>query len=136
MKSNPLSRPPYSSFSYHNTFSLTKAFNATIRDTGRDYHNLSWILERLSPSKTYVFTWLSRLDCLPAQKMLYIRKIISSPICTICGNVVEDLLHVLRDCNFARDIWNHTQFQHNPLRDAREKWIYKNQRNSDLCQGT
>ncbi|KAG8492505.1 hypothetical protein CXB51_009760 [Gossypium anomalum] len=28
-----------------------------------------------------------------------------STLCTLCGHVVEDLAHILRDCPFAKDVW-------------------------------
>lgn len=57
------------------------------------------------PVKIKHFSWRFCSDSLPTRLNLYKRKIISSPVCLLCGSDTETALHALRDCNFVKQVW-------------------------------
>ncbi|MBA0843192.1 hypothetical protein Goarm_000403, partial [Gossypium armourianum] len=65
---------------------------------------LSWKFK--GPQRVRVFIWLSFKQRLLTNAERTKRGIGMGPACRICGHEYENMLHVLRYCNTARDIWN------------------------------
>lgn len=58
------------------------------------------------PHKLKFFTWLALRQRLVTNDFRYRRGLADSPICARCGESVETVLHLLRDCQQARALWN------------------------------
>ncbi|CAN1224699.1 Putative ribonuclease H protein At1g65750 [Linum grandiflorum] len=66
----------------------------------------SWIWKLRSPRRINFMVWLAVRDCLPTRNFLARRHIPLAYVCPGCGVEGETLLHVLRDCNQVRHIWD------------------------------
>ncbi|CAN1788453.1 Putative ribonuclease H protein At1g65750 [Linum perenne] len=51
------------------------------------------------------FLWIVRQDKLLTNDQRTKRKLSNDPHCPICPGVVENSVHVLRECSFAADVW-------------------------------
>ncbi|KAG8474496.1 hypothetical protein CXB51_031152 [Gossypium anomalum] len=58
------------------------------------------------PQRVRVFLWLASQQRILTNSERVRRGIGYSTSCTLCGHAVEDLVHVLRDCLIAKDVWN------------------------------
>ena len=63
-----------------------------------------WGLE--VPNKVKNFIWRANVNCLPTKLALKRKQIDISEICPICNDNVEDVIHILIKCPFARRAWN------------------------------
>ncbi|XP_057420539.1 uncharacterized protein LOC130714634 [Lotus japonicus] len=78
--------------------------NAQMSLTGLD--TWRWIWKIKVPEKIRVFIWLCMHDAIQVNNLRFRCKLASSPSCSRCQHSMEDILHCLRDCRFAREIWN------------------------------
>jgi ribonuclease HI len=51
------------------------------------------------------FMWRACRNLLPTKENLLQRKVVSEPLCPICGRETETVFHILWDCPSARDVW-------------------------------
>ena len=63
-----------------------------------------WGLE--VPNKVKNFIWRAIVNCLPTKLALKRKHIDISEIGSICNDNVEDVVHILIKCPFARRVWN------------------------------
>lgn len=56
-------------------------------------------------SRIKIFLWLMIHEGLMTNKSRWRRGIAQSPICSHCGEAQEDSLHAIRDCRYAREVW-------------------------------
>ncbi|PNY14401.1 ribonuclease H [Trifolium pratense] len=70
-------------------------------------HSWSWIWKIAGPEKIKFLFWLACHDAVPTLSVLHHRNIVSSPICSRCGELIETFLHCIRDCRYSRSIWFH-----------------------------
>ncbi|XP_057418984.1 uncharacterized protein LOC130713213 [Lotus japonicus] len=63
-----------------------------------------WKIE--APEKIRVFVWLLMHDVIQVNNFRFRCHLVSSPACTRCNHHVEDSIHCLRDCRFAREVWS------------------------------
>ncbi|KAE8705357.1 hypothetical protein F3Y22_tig00110429pilonHSYRG00830 [Hibiscus syriacus] len=73
------------------------------RDLKDDY---AWIWSLPVPSRWRTFIWLAWRDRLLTNECGGSWGMSHSASCTICGCPVENLSHILRDCDMARQIWS------------------------------
>ncbi|GAU25827.1 hypothetical protein TSUD_30910 [Trifolium subterraneum] len=73
-------------------------------------HSWSWIWKIQLPEKIKFFFWLACHNFVPTLSLLNHRKMSHSATCTRCGLQDESFLHCIRDCEFARSLWNHIGF--------------------------
>lgn len=64
-----------------------------------------WIWNIDSMPKIKSFIWKCFLHSIPMGEVFQERGIIQDAQCQICNNGRESILHVLRDCRFAKSIW-------------------------------
>lgn len=60
------------------------------------------------------------------KKMLWLRKIRPSPLCVICHLEEKSVLHTLRECSFAKEVWDLTNIEITLLTGNRKNWINNN----------
>lgn len=58
------------------------------------------------PGKVKHFLWRACTDSLPTRINLMKRKILSDPICHLCGQADEDTLHALWGCKAIKQVWD------------------------------
>jgi hypothetical protein len=66
---------------------------------------LKTIWKMKTPNAIKVFLWQACHNLLPIQENLFKKKIISDPLCPICGTKIELTYHVLWRCPSTMDIW-------------------------------
>ena len=65
-----------------------------------------WIWKTISILKVKCFLWQCYHNSIPVQATLAYRGMDISPSCLICNGAPETIIHVLRDCPFAKWFWN------------------------------
>lgn len=64
------------------------------------------------------------------KELLWLRIIVDSPKCDICGGVLDNTLHALRDCPPAKGIWTKLLGRTHCLdfweKDIPEEWVRQN----------
>ncbi|MBA0671524.1 hypothetical protein Goklo_028954, partial [Gossypium klotzschianum] len=68
-----------------------------------DYWKIVW--KYRGPQRVRVFLWLAFNQKLLTNSERARRGIYHCSSCSICGHDIEDLVHVLRDCPSAQDVW-------------------------------
>jgi hypothetical protein len=70
-------------------------------------HSLVWkLLWRLDiPRSTQLILWQACQNILPTKQKLFQRKIVEDPLCQMCGQMEEQVGHVLWSCTTAQAIW-------------------------------
>ncbi|XVF19088.1 hypothetical protein REPUB_Repub11eG0080100 [Reevesia pubescens] len=58
------------------------------------------------PNKVKVFGWWASHNIIPTIENLQRKRVSNSAHCLYCLGYSESILHVLRDCNFAREVWS------------------------------
>jgi hypothetical protein len=58
------------------------------------------------PNAEKNFMWRACHEILPTKYNLFKQKIVSDPLCPICGLENETSLHILWECSSARDVWS------------------------------
>lgn len=76
--------------------------------------NLFWkgIWRAKVPHKIRMFMWHAYSSILPTKTNLFKQGIVSSLSCPNCQEEVETILHVLWDCDFAKECWIHSPLSH------------------------
>ncbi|KAK7836380.1 putative ribonuclease h protein [Quercus suber] len=70
------------------------------------YFDGDWIWKAFTISKIKCFVWLCYHKSVPVNTVLVARGMDVSPVCQLCREGLESILHVLRDCQIARNLWN------------------------------
>ncbi|CAN1193376.1 Putative ribonuclease H protein At1g65750 [Linum perenne] len=93
----------------HVKFSIKSAY-ALITDTVRRQSEELWkvICRWKGPNRIRHFLWLAGNDRLLTNDQRTRRNFASDPMCPRCPGQVEDSIHVLRDCSFAKEVWGRT----------------------------
>ncbi|XVF18343.1 hypothetical protein REPUB_Repub11eG0013500 [Reevesia pubescens] len=63
------------------------------------------------PNKIKVFGWRACCNMIPTLVNLKKKKISSEEMCFLCSRDTETAIHVLRDCNFAMEVWRHSNLE-------------------------
>ncbi|KAK8514667.1 hypothetical protein V6N12_057564 [Hibiscus sabdariffa] len=58
------------------------------------------------PQRLRLFLWLAYQHKIMTNATRYCRNLAPSPICPLCGNLPESVLHTLRDCVDVRHLWS------------------------------
>ena len=61
------------------------------------------------PSKIQICAWRITHNFLPVLANLFKKRICSLTICPLCGLHEKTTIHAIRQCNFASEVWVHTQ---------------------------
>ena len=64
------------------------------------------------PHKIRMFMWRACSSIFPTKTNFFKRGIVSSLSCPNCQEEVETILHVLWDCDFAKECWIHSPLSH------------------------
>ena len=73
---------------------------------GDPFKPLWKILWRLKlPAKVKIFAWWACVNGLPSRDKVCSRGISSNPECPICGKDIENVLHALLHCDYAKWVW-------------------------------
>ena len=100
-------------------FTVKTAYHVTIRlhqEVGvehsmvrkeKKFWNRIWRMN--VPPKVRNFVWRACNDILPTRANLYRKKILTDPLCSICGQTDETVGHALWECPMARNVWAMTQ---------------------------
>ncbi|GLT82219.1 hypothetical protein SLE2022_006230 [Rubroshorea leprosula] len=67
--------------------------------------NWSWVWKLQSSERVRMFVWLVARNKILCNQVRYNRHLTDSPNCPRCGLAAESSIHILRDCQFARQIW-------------------------------
>lgn len=67
----------------------------------------NWVWKLQTPENIKHFTWLILQNSLPTNFFRTKRHISFDPFCCRCGLEDESIIHLLRDCSEAREIWSH-----------------------------
>ena len=93
-------------FSKDGDFSMDSAYTlAGSVDSDDQAFTGSWVWQLDSLPKIIHFIWLGLHHSIPVRKIIAARGIQCSVACPICHTHEESILHLLRDCPFARDFW-------------------------------
>lgn len=84
-----------------------KSVMRIIRNESNELNDHIWDLIWKAPvqHRTRAFMWLACHDRLMSNDNRHKRHLTDSPQCYICGEEIENTLHILRDCAAARRIW-------------------------------
>ncbi|KAK7820641.1 putative ribonuclease h protein [Quercus suber] len=89
--------------------------------------------------KIQCFIWKCYLHSLPVKELLVARGIAENGVCEYCGLGSESIIHVLRDCSFAKNFWtnlNNTLCDEDFFRSELCDWLKCNLKDSkDLAIG-
>lgn len=55
--------------------------------------------------KIHIAIWKFLKQCVPTRLSLFNKRIVNDPLCPRCYQAVEDVNHVLRFCDFAKEVW-------------------------------
>lgn len=96
----------YWSHSNKGTFSMASAYNA-ISSPDSSLKDKTWSLAWTwqGPQCIKVFIWLALYGGLKTKAEILRHHMLINAKCTRCGVLVEDILHVLRECMAARGFW-------------------------------
>lgn len=76
--------------------------------TARDWNssqNWEWVWKLPAPAKVQYLIWLILHRALPTNAFRHQRGLLTSHNCQRCSSNVEDIIHCLRDCPHARELW-------------------------------
>ena len=76
-------------------------------DSSRDWH---WVWRLKVPEKIKILVWLCLHGTLPTNYLRYSKGLSNGPGCSRCSIAKENILHCLRDCPHAREVWLHLGF--------------------------
>ncbi|CAN1178453.1 Putative ribonuclease H protein At1g65750 [Linum perenne] len=90
----------------HGKFSIKSAYALIADIANRPSEELWKVIWRWQgPNRIRHFLWLAGNDRLPTNDQRTRRNFASDPMCPRCPGQVENSIHVLRDCSFAREVW-------------------------------
>ncbi|KAK9281906.1 hypothetical protein L1049_004814 [Liquidambar formosana] len=69
----------------------------------QDECNFIW--KQMVLNKVKHFAWRAVKGILPTREGLARRKVVEDPLCPLCGQAEESIVHCLRDCPFAKRVW-------------------------------
>ncbi|MBA0615306.1 hypothetical protein Godav_015460, partial [Gossypium davidsonii] len=72
--------------------------------SSRDLFTTIWKVR--VPPKVHIIVWRFLCNYVPTLHNLYNRYISTTQFCPRCLNILETLIHMLRDCPFAISVWN------------------------------
>ncbi|KAA3478810.1 Beta-glucosidase 46 [Gossypium australe] len=81
------------------------------------------------PQRVRFFLWLASKQKLLTNTERMRRGIGQSNACALCGHEFEDMIHVLRDCPTAKDVWMHVipnKLMHRFFSDSFQNWFSTN----------
>ena len=85
-------------------FTIKSACEAQVTQ-GSDKRIFQQIWKTQAPQRVRSFLWLMASDALLTNENRTRRHLTHSAICSICGDHVETMLHVTRDCFVVRNTW-------------------------------
>ncbi|XP_071726422.1 uncharacterized protein [Rutidosis leptorrhynchoides] len=72
-----------------------------------DRSDVTTLRNQFVPKKIELFIWRARLGRIPVRVELDKRGIdLDNVRCPICNGDIESVMHILKTCNFANDLWN------------------------------
>ncbi|KAF8408042.1 hypothetical protein HHK36_007182 [Tetracentron sinense] len=103
-------------FSVRSAYHLTSTLRDRESATSSSTSSLSWngslsgikwsqVWQLAIPPKVKIFIWKVALNILPVRANLCKRKIPVENVCGVCGEEGETILHVLKNCHYARQVW-------------------------------
>ena len=94
---------------FFNKFDL---FNLTAESVEANTFNGSWIWKLDILPRIVSYLWLCMHNNVPVREVLAHRGINCNSLCPICKNQNESIVHVLRECLFARHFWSNIGTSH------------------------
>lgn len=88
-------------------FSVKSAYSLLALPELHGQGDWRWIWKCLAPEKVKLLLWLACKGRMHTQKLRHDRQINPSNTCLLCLNCCEDELHLLRDCEWASEVWDH-----------------------------
>ncbi|KAK9046351.1 hypothetical protein V6N11_052243 [Hibiscus sabdariffa] len=89
----------------HGHFSVKSAYKQLVHDSW-DGKDMQWkLLWHLHIPKRMYFLWLASNGKLLTNLNGFIHNLTDDPVYTVCGTSKELILHVLRDCDSAANLW-------------------------------
>ena len=85
--------------------------NSRQEETAMNQENTEWfnmVWNAVVPLKLNIFMWRTFRNGIPTIANLKRRMIINAEVnidCFLCGKVLEDIHHILLDCDFSKSIW-------------------------------
>jgi ribonuclease HI len=94
----------------------------------------NWLWQLPAPEKIKFFLWTVIHNALPTKEMLTHRGILHDNLCPRCNIHAETILHCLRDCDFALNIWKAIGFSSQTFfdKDNCYDWLRHGLRSSSM----
>ena len=99
-----LSDKSFSNLIHKGKFSMSLAYNQVVANRASRVGG-EWVWRLNIPPKLQIFAWLVWWGRLPTRGLLQHRQIIHDSRCTCCHLGNESVIHVLRDCIKASQVW-------------------------------
>ncbi|XP_016206120.1 uncharacterized protein LOC107646451 [Arachis ipaensis] len=95
-----------------------------------EHDNWLWVWRLHIPEKYKFLIWLSLHNAIPATEFRLGRGLVLSSTCHRCQNGYESILHCLRECPSAKEVWNLLGMysDNSNLHD----WLYRGARSGDI----
>lgn len=96
-------------FSVRSAYYLAKSMAERGRETCSDGEQMATLWKSLwkvrGPPVVKLFLWKACKNILATKENLYRHRIVSDPLCPICGLETETVGHILWRCGSAKDVW-------------------------------
>ena len=89
------------------TFNLSSAYRIAMGHEESPSFSASWIWKANTLPRIKTFLWMCTHNSIGVRSCLMRRGVCEEVMCPICQEVEESILHALRDCPWAKAIWNH-----------------------------
>ena len=90
------------SFSLQSAYMIAKGLNPL----NSSIDSCEWIWKISTTPKITFFIWLCRHNSVPTCKVLGSRGFTLDSSCSICYQGTESLIHILRECSYAKSFWS------------------------------
>ena len=99
------------SFSLKSAYLIAKGFNLLNLDTSPH----QWVWKAHTSPRIKFFIWLCTHHSVPTKEVLDSRGLNLDPMCELCREGTESIIHTLRDCRVAKAVWKDLGFEGNNL---------------------
>ena len=117
-------------FSKNGEFNMNSAYRLAIQDEeNATQFSGQWVWKLAMLPKIINFIWLCLHGSIPVKEVLAGRGINCLKLCPICKEQDESILHLLRDCVYAHDLWRKLEvppIEVSSFTESPETWLKTN----------
>ena len=92
--------------SFQGTFNLKSAYRIAMGHEEVPKFSASWLWKANTLPRIKTFIWMCAHNCIGVRSCLMRRGVCAEAMCPICQEAEESILHALRDCPWAKAVWN------------------------------